>query len=520
MAAQSCAGRSARGGLRAAERVRGGRAEARAGGLRSERWWRASCCGCRARCAGSKRSGSASGVHGVGGIEGGDRGVRAGGRRGSGGAPARRAVGGGGALPGGEAAGRAARFHGPAAACARDLLRHDARAGRAAGASTERIFVDEFQDTDPLQAEILLLLAAAIRERDWRKVRSPGKLFVVGDPKQSIYRFRRADAQLFHRICRELAEAGAWAAGAEQQHAVDASRSRLRERGVRDRRSRDYLPLEGGVEGPAGSARRRRAADAAAVRDAQHVEREDQRMLAERGGGVHRVALQGERLEGARPVDGAVGAGAARARLHPVPALHRISGIDLTQEYVRALEARGIAHLLVGSKSFHRREEVGTMRTALRAIEWPDDELSVFAVLRGSLYAVPDDTLLRFRERVTGGFIRMRSCRRIWTRIRADCARRSTLLRELHRQRNYRPIADTIHELLETTRAHAGFAFRKGGERVLANVYRLTDLARSFEVSGRGDVVPRLRRVPGERVRRRATRAKRRCWSRRAAACS
>ena len=54
----------------------------------------------------------------------------------------------------------------------------------------------------------------------------------------------------------------------------------------------------------------------------------------------------------------------------------------------------------------------------------------------------------------------------------------------MHRLRNYRPIADTIHGLLEATRAHAGFAFRKGGERVLANVYRLTDLARSFEVSG------------------------------------
>src|SRR5260370_34576224 len=58
------------------------------------------------------------------------------------------------------------------------------------------------------------------------------------------------------------------------------------------------------------------------------------------------------------------------------------------------------------------------------------------------------------------------------------------LLGELHRKRNDRPVADTIHELLEATRAHAGFAFRKGGERVLANVFRLTDLARSFEVSG------------------------------------
>ena len=58
------------------------------------------------------------------------------------------------------------------------------------------------------------------------------------------------------------------------------------------------------------------------------------------------------------------------------------------------------------------------------------------------------------------------------------------MIAELHRQRNYRPLADTIHELLERTRAHAGFAFRKGGERVLANVYRLADLARSFEIGG------------------------------------
>lgn len=64
------------------------------------------------------------------------------------------------------------------------------------------ILIDEFQDTDPIQAEIAFFLAAdrnvmgdgALLEKDWRKLRIiPGKLFVVGDPKQSIYRFRRAD---------------------------------------------------------------------------------------------------------------------------------------------------------------------------------------------------------------------------------------------------------------------------------------------------------------------------------------
>jgi hypothetical protein len=60
-------------------------------------------------------------------------------------------------------------------------------------------------------------------------------------------------------------------------------------------------------------------------------------------------------------------------------------GEDVTRPYVDAIEARGIPHLLVGGKAFHGREEVETSRAALAAIEWPDDELSVFASLKGSL---------------------------------------------------------------------------------------------------------------------------------------
>ena len=72
-------------------------------------------------------------------------------------------------------------------------------------------FVDEFQDTDPLQAEILLLLAADDpSEADWRKVQPiPGKLFLVGDPKQSIYRFRRADVALYEQVKTSLIARGA-----------------------------------------------------------------------------------------------------------------------------------------------------------------------------------------------------------------------------------------------------------------------------------------------------------------------
>ena len=74
-------------------------------------------------------------------------------------------------------------------------------------------------------------------------------------------------------------------------------------------------------------------------------------------------------------------------------------GDDVTRAYTDAIEARGMPHLLVGGKAFHGREEVETMRAALAAIEWPDDELSVFATLKGSLFAIDDEQLLEFRDR-------------------------------------------------------------------------------------------------------------------------
>ncbi|MDR0361100.1 MAG: UvrD-helicase domain-containing protein [Planctomycetota bacterium] len=70
-----------------------------------------------------------------------------------------------------------------------------------------RILVDEVQDTDPIQAEILFLLAGEFgaAEPDWRRARlRPGALFMVGDPKQSIYRFTRADIATYMELKRLL----------------------------------------------------------------------------------------------------------------------------------------------------------------------------------------------------------------------------------------------------------------------------------------------------------------------------
>jgi ATP-dependent helicase/nuclease subunit A len=116
------------------------------------------------------------------------------------------------------------------------VLRENAQVRRALQRKYRHLFVDEFQDTDPIQAEILFLLAAnepsvvsafrrtdeqscvvpAFRradvgeglqppasspQPDWRRIAlRPGSLFIVGDPKQSIYRFRRADIEIYNIV--------------------------------------------------------------------------------------------------------------------------------------------------------------------------------------------------------------------------------------------------------------------------------------------------------------------------------
>src|SRR4029453_3130975 len=147
-------------------------------------------------------------------------------------------------------------------------------------------------------------------------------------------------------------------------------------------------------------------------------------------------------------------------------------GTDMTRGYVDALEARGVKHLLVGGKAFHGREEVETLRAALAAVEWPDDELSVFAALKGSLFAIDDEHLLEFRHRF-GAFNPFRIPKELGGNSGQELALTGEptahllpigealrLLQQLHRGRNYRPVADTIGRLLGGTRAHVGFMLR------------------------------------------------------------
>jgi ATP-dependent helicase/nuclease subunit A len=84
---------------------------------------------------------------------------------------------------------------------ARNLLVEDEQVRLQLHKRWPTLLVDEFQDTDPLQVEIVHLLAATTRPKQWQDAGDvKGRLFFVGDPKQSIYRFRRADVRLYEEV--------------------------------------------------------------------------------------------------------------------------------------------------------------------------------------------------------------------------------------------------------------------------------------------------------------------------------
>jgi ATP-dependent helicase/nuclease subunit A len=375
---------------------------------------------------------------------------------------------------------------------ARDLVRGNAEVRRYLQDRFTHIFIDEFQDTDPLQAEILLLLAAEDPvQSDWLAVTpKPGKLFVVGDPKQSVYKFRRADVVLYRGIRDALVTRGV---GAVQlttsfralqpiQHCVNnAFHSEMQDDAQAGQAA--YSPLLGNtppidgqpnlialpVPRPYGTQRVSKISIDGCLPDTivAFVE-----WLVRKSGWRVRDPENPEQL---LPV--------TEKQICILFRRFTNFGRDITRDYVRSLEAREIPHLLVGSKSFHTREEVETLRIALTAIEWPEDELSLFATLKGSLFAISDNLLLRFHHEI-GRLHPFRALPETLPPEFKPVADALGLLASLHRQRNRRPIADTVNSLLESSRAHAGFALRPAGHQVLANVYRVSDLARGFELSG------------------------------------
>jgi len=394
---------------------------------------------------------------------------------------------------------------------ARDLIRDNEDVRRHLQQKFIRIFVDEFQDTDPIQAEILLLLSSSdprvTRRHEIDPVR--GKLFIVGDPKQAIYRFRGTDVATYWTVRDQLGAGGGRVLQLTTSYRSLPEIQRFVNAAFAEEMAANEATLQAGYV-PLSEWR-------AAVADPQPaiVALPVPRPYSGRG------PLKASARAIEESIPDAIGAfikwlieksgwtigerGADNAeRRVPIRPQHIAIlfrrfvsfGEDITRRYIDAIEARAIPHLLVGGKAFHGREEVETIRAALAAIEWPDDELSVFAALKGSLFAIDDAHLLEFHHRFrvfhpyrvpkelggnSGQELALTGEPTAHLMPIADALR---LLQDLHRRRNYRPVADTIGRLLSETRAHVGFILRPGGEQALANVLHVAELARQYEAGG------------------------------------
>jgi len=409
---------------------------------------------------------------------------------------------------------------------ARDLVRDSAPVRQRFRDRFRVLLVDEFQDTDPLQAELLLLLAGEDGGPRLRK----GALFIVGDPKQSIYRFRRADVGAYRRLSDELSRQDATPVTLQTsfrsvpaiQRFVNAA---FRPEMTGDERSMQasYVPLKPSradhdaqpavVALPVPRPYGRTQVTLAALAESQPgaigefvawlvsdkcpwtVEGNPEGLPPPGPGADNPSRLpppgpgadNPSRLPPPGPGGGNPSGLPNRRRIVPSDVcllfrrfLHY--GDDVTRDYVEALEARGVPHLLVGGKTFYEREEVDAIRSALTAIEWPEDELSVYATLHGPLFALGEEELLEYHAQAHV-FHPYRVPGDLPGRLAGVAGALSTL-RELHAARNHRPVADTIGRLIAATRAHAGFILWRGGEQVLANVMHISDLARRYEGEG------------------------------------
>ncbi len=372
---------------------------------------------------------------------------------------------------------------------ARQVLRENAEVRRALHERYRHVLLDEFQDTDPIQIELASLIAAnpaAVQPERWQDhTVGGGRLFFVGDPKQSIYRFRRADIKLFleARDAFGSVEQGAvrldtnfrtvppiidWVnalfAGAMPEEVPDAQpkyeplhAGRPLDTGA------DHRPVVLGGEHPdpkvkAGPLRTAEAADVAAIVTKIVAAPEDWPVLDDRTGRW-------------RP-----------ARLSDITILIPTrTSLPFLRE---ALTAHELPHRLATGTLVYDTQEVRDALAVLRAVDDPNDTLSLVAALRSPLYGCSDVDLYIYHQAHRRWSLRNATPDQLNDHHPVVSA--LAHLRSLWEQRWWTSPATMLERVI---RERHGFLLGYGTQRP-AEVWRrlrfLIDQARAFEESNGG----------------------------------
>jgi len=330
------------------------------------------------------------------------------------------------------------------------------------------LVIDEFQDTDPLQVEIARLLAG---ER-------PGALVVVGDAKQSIYRFRRAEVRLFRGLVARAADES----GRAVLQLVQNFRSRpailrfvnrvfgelIQASDEADQPCYEAIAAPPGLdEGPAVVALRFPAVANAAGEELLSAE------AAGLAAFLREVARGRESVRD--PVTGALRPSRAGDVLVLARRLTKVAALE------EALEAAGLRFTVEGGKSFFDRQEVHETLAVLRAVDDPSDRVALVAALRSSFFGVSDRDIVAYSlsggPLWVGGIDEQRPGG-------ATLAPAVALLDALHRARRHASVPALLERLFDETRILAALTGSRRGEAQIANLEKVAALAREAGTLG------------------------------------
>jgi ATP-dependent helicase/nuclease subunit A len=366
-----------------------------------------------------------------------------------------------------------------------DLLvkvRELCRNGSALNALRERysyLLVDEFQDTDPIQAEIVYLLAGPPRGRSGSGNRCgsesvPGKLFIVGDPKQSIYRFRKADIEMYELVKARLAGEGELLSITQNFRSVPGII-----KWVNETFSDVMQPPEGAAFQP-----RYEAIHPAREGEGSPVVLIDLELEGENSKAREIRTREGEMIarfihrlldSGATVVD-AKAREARPVRFGDIAVIYPgTTGIDCYEEPLRA---ENIPYIVEGGKLYYARDEIRDLSSAVWAIEDPYDALALVGALRSPMFGASDEELFLFVR--SGGRLNYLAPGPAAAKF-GGIGAAFALLTELHRARNELGSSGTILELLRRTKFLELSLLRPHGEQRVSNLRKAISSARAFE---------------------------------------
>ena len=286
---------------------------------------------------------------------------------------------------------------------ARNLLRDHLRIREELKRHYRAILIDEFQDTDPVQYEILLYLAEQPGKlaRQWRNVKlTPGKVFVVGDPKQSIYAFRRADIEAYLDIVEKIIKAQNgiecrlttnFRSTAPIVDVINGVFSRLIQAqpgmqspyiAIHPAPEKMLLPATDRYTRPAlGPVVIRKIVTPAGEIDAEKARRLEGESLA--------AWLESDVLNRLEFFD----ANGDRVRAQPKDVAIIFRKLTDIHDYLEPLRRRGIGYIVEGERHFYAAKEIIDAVNLLRAVENSHDRLALVGVLRSPVGGMNDQII-------------------------------------------------------------------------------------------------------------------------------